>query len=149
MTLISSPRPRLRFMLLALTLAITVFFTFSRLGSGIQQLYMSNNLSGIDKEELHAQVDFWRRFTAILHEHDPTSASPARLSDSNLDIHFAAEDRHRPDLLLMPHNYVEVMREAHNGFVANIKFMRDTDREGLKIPYMPRTRGIVSTAGGS
>jgi alpha 1,2-mannosyltransferase len=152
MTLISSPRPRLRSLILALALAFTVFFTFSRLGSGIQQLYVSNNLlylSGIDKEELHAQVGFWRRFTAVLREHAPASASPIRLSDSNLDINFAAEDRHRPDLLLMPHNYVDVMREAHNGFVANIKFMRDADRKSLKIPYTPGTRGIVSTAGGS
>jgi alpha 1,2-mannosyltransferase len=152
MTLISSPCLRLRSLILALALIFTVFFAFSRLGSGIRQLYVSNNLlylNSIDKEELHAQVNFWRRFTAVLHKYAPTSASPIRLSDSGLDIGFAAEDRHRPDLLLMPHNYVDVMREAHNGFVANIKFMRDADRQSLKIPCTPGTRGIVSAAGGS
>jgi hypothetical protein len=30
----------------------------------------------------------------------PTLASPTRLSDANLDISFAAEERHRPDLAL-------------------------------------------------
>src|ERR1700722_3598228 len=152
MTLISSPCQRLRSLILVPALIFTVFFAFSRLGSGIRQLYVSNNLlylNSIDKEELHAQVNFWRRFTAVLHKYAPTSASPIRLSDSGLDIGFAAEDRHRPDLLLMPHNYVDVMREAHNGFVANIKFMRDADRQSLKIPCTPGTRGIVSAAGGS
>src|SRR4051794_37561952 len=134
MTLISNPRPRLRSLVLALALVSSVFFSFNHMGSGIQQLHMPNNLlylSSIDRKELRAQVDFWRRFTAVLHEHAPTSASPTRFSEANLDISFAAEDRHRPDLLLMPHNYVDVMREAHNGFVANIKIMRDADRKSL------------------
>jgi alpha 1,2-mannosyltransferase len=152
MALISSPRPRLRYLILALALGFAVFFTFSDLGSGIRQLYMPNGLlylSGVGRGELDAQVDFWRRFVPVLHEHAPTSTPPLRFGDSHLDIGFAAEDRPRPDLLIMPHNYVDAMKEAHDGFVANITFQLDADRKSLKIPYTPGTRGIVSTAGGS
>ena len=152
MAILSPPRLRLRSVFLALAMIFTVFFTFSRLGSGIQQLYISNSslyLRGVDSEELTSQVSFWKRFTAVLRAHAPTTASPTRVADSNLDIGFEAEDRLRPDLLFMPHNYVDVMREAHNGFVSDIKFMQHADQESLKLPYKPGTRGIVSTAGGS
>ena len=153
MALISSPRLRLRSLVLTLALVFTVLFTFGRLGSGIQQLYMPQNsllyLRGINSDDLVVQINFWQRFAAVLHAHAPTTASPARLSDSNLDIGFVAQERTRPDLLLMPHNYVDVMREAHGGFVSDIKFLQQTDHESLKLPYKPGTRGIVSTAGGS
>jgi alpha 1,2-mannosyltransferase len=152
MALISTPRPRLRSLVLALVMLFTIFFTFSRLASGVHQLYMPKTslyLKDMNSEDLTGQVDFWRRFVAVLHAHAPTCASPTRLNDANLDIGFNAEERPRPDLLLMPHNYVDVMREAHNGFVSDIKFTQQTERESLKMSYEPGKRGIVSTAGGS
>src|SRR2546423_10727989 len=149
---ISRPRPRLRSLVLALAMVFTIFFTFSRLGLGIRQLYISNKslyLGGVDNEDFAAQVDFWRRFAAVLRAHAPTTVSPSRLSDSNLDIDFVAQERPRPDLLLMPHNYVNVMREAHEGFLSDIKFTNQTEHESLSLPYKPTTIGIVSTARGS
>ena len=130
----------------------TIFFTFSRLGSDIQQLYMTNNglyQKGANNQQLASQVNFWKHFASVLRAHAPTTAPPTRLSDSNLDIGFVAEDRLRPDLLFMPHNYVDVMREAHLGFVSDIEFMQQAEQDRLKLPYTPGTRGIVSTAGGS
>jgi alpha 1,2-mannosyltransferase len=49
----------------------------------------------------------------------------------------------------MPHNYVDVMREAHHGFVSDIRFEHQASHESLNLPYKAGTRGIVSTAGGS
>lgn len=150
--LILAPRPRLRSLVITLVTVFILFFAVKRLGWGIEQVYVSKrhfHLKDVDSDDLTGPVKFWTRFSPILHAHAPSAASPTHPGDSNLDVGFDGKDRPRPDLLLMPHSYVDVMRKAHQGFVSDIQFMHQASEESLNLPYKAGTRGIVSTAGGS
>jgi hypothetical protein len=74
-------------------------------------------LEGINGDDLARQVDFWKRFLAVLHTHAPDSRF-AYAVERRQPRHQLRGRRATPSgsVLFMPHNYVDVMREVHSGF---------------------------------
>jgi alpha 1,2-mannosyltransferase len=92
---------------------------------------------------LEREIEFWRLLQPLLDLNPPGCAPPKRLGEPDRVNFDPANSVTRPELLSMPAKDVDKMRHAHENFVNAIM---------AKIPqgsYMPGTRGLVSTAGGS
>ncbi|CAG7929578.1 unnamed protein product [Penicillium olsonii] len=85
--------------------------------------------------------NFWREFHALLEEYKPGTSpivEDAKAPTQGFNAHSAPP---RPDILDMPQADLIKMKLAHTGFLAAIT-------NPPKPPYKPKTKGIVSTAGG-
>jgi alpha 1,2-mannosyltransferase len=89
------------------------------------------------------RVEFWRSFQSLLASNKPDCPPPKRLGSSGAIGFNPTDGPARPDLLEMPNEDLEKMRNAHSDLVQRL----NTDPP--KMVYTPGTRGIVSTAGGS
>jgi len=96
-----------------------------------------------DSSLLHRQANFWQFFLNDLERYGPKCDPVVHPEDSGLDIFYNESDhRARPDKLEMSNEQLSTVRSAHTNFVRRLK-----ERE-YTLPYNPKTRGIVTTAGG-
>ena len=144
MALVSSRRPRTAFVVVGVLVFFVFILTLGRYRSPSWTSHLPNPPAALDTPFRGAQIRFWQTFNPTLQAYAPQCPSPVRLDVSNspLDSRFGAEDLTRPNLLSMSGEDVNVMRQAHSGFVEQIL------RDGPKLVYKPGSRGIVSTAGG-
>jgi alpha 1,2-mannosyltransferase len=87
--------------------------------------------------------DFWRDFHTLLEEHKPTT--PAIIESFKAPTQgFNAHENDappRPDTLIIPPEDIAKLKQAHTRFLSALT-------NPPKPPYNPKTKGIVSTAGG-
>ncbi|KAJ5180266.1 hypothetical protein N7492_003476 [Penicillium capsulatum] len=86
---------------------------------------------------------FWRNFHKYLELYEP-NAKPVVEGQKAPTEGFKAKDAGpRPEYVSVDTRDLVQMKQAHTGFVATITTVP------LELPYVPGTKGIVSTAGGS
>lgn len=90
-----------------------------------------------------AQIKFWQALQPILAESRPNCNSPKKIKEAKIQP-FRSSDGPlvRPKGLEMPGRDVEKMRKAH------FRFMDAIGKGHLEMPFVPASRGLVSTAGG-
>lgn len=93
--------------------------------------------------DLDGHVQFWRKLQALLTAHEPKCASPVRIQNAPSTRFKPKDPDMRPQLLEMSAADVAKMKQAHSDFVSSIA------SDPPQLNYVPGTRGIVSTAGGS
>jgi len=90
------------------------------------------------------QSAFWRAFYADLIQYAPGCDPVTHTKDTHLDIFYNASDhRPRPDYLTLSGSQLLQLRTTHANFTNRLRSLDYT------LPYVKRTRGIVTTAGGS
>ena len=92
----------------------------------------------------HAHIPSWMRISALLEEHKPACAGPERLENAEAVGYDPRVTYARPELLKMPPQDVQVMKQAHQAFVANIS----AESSAPLLTFTPGSQGIVTTAGG-
>lgn len=145
--MVSLPRGllRRRFLLLALIIAC-IFWSLPHWR--YQTHFRESEFSSTNKQTESSQVSsdhdtFWRQFQLLLVAYKPKCDTPVRLGNAP-SVRFKTQDPdRRPELLDMAMGDVDIMKTAHDGFTNAIK------TNPPKLPYIPKTRGLVSTAGGS
>ncbi|KGO54050.1 Alpha-mannosyltransferase [Penicillium expansum] len=131
---------RARTVLVALTLA--AFLTWAILRQF--KAYIPNLSSPTTAADLTtSHREFWREFHALLENYAPGTDTIIEYEKASTEGFNAHNPPPRPDILYVPEGDVATMKEAHTGFVNAI-----TDSQP-ELPYLPDTKGIVSTAGGS
>ena len=110
-----------------------------------QQAANTNHRNHDNDPIFQAQIEFWKSFSKILDKTKPDVESPKRMGIANAVGFDANKDLQRPDLTAMPEEDVLKMRHAHSKFV---NFLQAVDMK-LQGTYVPKSRGIVSTAGDS
>lgn len=89
------------------------------------------------------QGEFWNLFRQDLDAYAPNVSPFTHPQESHLDISFnSSEHRSRPSLIQLSDEQRGGLRNAHSSFVERIL------HKEYALPYAPRTRGIVTTAGG-
>ncbi|KAJ5778945.1 hypothetical protein N7457_006665 [Penicillium paradoxum] len=133
---------RVRMLLAASIFAILLIWTLSRWHL---KAYIPKFASSSSQDVTHLTAShhrFWREFHTLLETHAPVIApivEDERATTTGFNFH---EVPPRPDVLYIPDEDIAIMKEAHTGFVAAIT------GSPPDLPYIPGTRGIVSTAGG-
>ncbi|KAJ5886531.1 uncharacterized protein N7473_009205 [Penicillium subrubescens] len=92
---------------------------------------------------INEHVDFWREFQPLLLAYEPQCKPPRRLGNAPASGFKPSDPIARPELLKMSAKEVLMMKNAHSDFVKAIS----TDVPQLS--YIPGTKGLVTTAGGS
>ncbi|KAF4511730.1 hypothetical protein G6O67_003502 [Ophiocordyceps sinensis] len=87
-------------------------------------------------------IKFWSQLQPLLMAHEPRCEPPRRLGDAPASGFEASGPAPRPDLLEMSARDLLKMETAHSDFVRAI-IAHPPD-----MPYVPRSRGLVTTAGG-
>ncbi|KAJ5173847.1 Alpha-mannosyltransferase [Penicillium coprophilum] len=129
---------RVRTLLTALGLAI--FLTWAILGF---KVYIPKPISSNATTALTpAHQQFWREFHVLLERYAPNTDPIIEYEKAPTEGFNAHNALPRPDTLYVPEEDINTMKEAHAGFVNAIT---DSPPE---LPYIPDTKGIVSTAGG-
>ncbi|KAE8145863.1 mannosyltransferase putative-domain-containing protein [Aspergillus avenaceus] len=146
------PRPfsRMRIVPVAIVLAIFCLYSFSRWQlPHIEQVQLAPNNFGSFTEEqpevstkLEGHINFWRQFQPLLANHEPKSEAPLRLDDAPSIRFEQASPDFNPQVLDMLEDDVATMKQAHSGFINEIK------EKPPQLHYVPDTKGLVSTAGG-
>lgn len=97
-----------------------------------------------DSPLLSEQRSFWQRFYPKLIDYQPQCKPIAHSGNGDLSIGYDASDheRQRPDNIVLSQHQASKLRIAHEGFVDHLR------HEGYRLPFTPKTRGIVTTAGG-
>jgi alpha 1,2-mannosyltransferase len=114
-------------------------------------LYASEILPGtrpkaIDPATLLArQSTFWRSFYPDLVKFGPNCDALTHPEDTHLNVPYDASDtnRTRPDRLSMSASQVLQLRATHTSLTTQLK------SKDYILPYLQKSRGIVTTAGGS
>lgn len=101
---------------------------------------LSSYLSHRQVKEVTSQ-SFWREFHAVLEKYKPDTASIVEHEKAPTQGFSAHNAPIRPDILVVSEADIKKMKEAHTGFL-------DAITNPPKPPYNPKTKGIVSTAGG-
>ena len=91
----------------------------------------------------HAYAESWKRLSTILERHKPPCQPPGRLGNANITSFSTINHDAVPQYLNMTAEDVASMKQAHAAFLASIT----TEAAGL-LTYKPKSRGIVTTAGG-
>lgn len=92
---------------------------------------------------LEAHGHFWRAFIQDLNRYNPLVPPLDHPEETHLDIPFnATHYQPRPDRLYMTVQQWEALKQSHTSFVEAIH------AKNYSLPYLPTTRGIVTTAGG-
>ncbi|KAL5334799.1 mannosyltransferase putative-domain-containing protein [Aspergillus crustosus] len=138
---------RLRILLLATALVFFCIWSFAR--------YPSHSVAGLpvstfpdvnvqaQELPLDGHINFWGCFQPLLIASAPKSNPPFRLGDAPTIRVEESDPDNRPEMLDMLPDEVEEMKRAHDKFVRNMDLIKPY------LHYVPNTRGIVSTAGGS
>jgi len=144
---------RLRTLLIALVLASIFAWSLSRwrYSAAVEQRWSADDTNApvsqeghaLGRQDLQEHINFWRKFQRLLVEYKP-DCKPVQKLGKAPGIGFKAKDpERRPELIEMSLEDIERMRNAHRDFVDAIK------ADPPKLHYIPGTRGLVSTAGGS
>ncbi|KAJ5083276.1 hypothetical protein N7456_012703 [Penicillium angulare] len=136
---------RLRF-LIALGLgAITLWYLAGDIGLYSPRMSSHGYLPAarVDPHNTTEHIDFWREFHSLLLASEPKCKPPRRTGHAPATGFNPSEAGPRPDLLKMPTRDVWRMKRAHEKFVENIQ------QSPPSLSYLPGTRGLVTTAGGS
>lgn len=103
--------------------------------------------AAVQAQDRHAQapdpVEFWRQLQPLIHDHEPRCGPLQRLGSAEAKGFEPAEPMVRPDLVTMTAQDLLRMKQAHAGFVDAL------DAHAPPMPYMPKTRGVVTTADGA
>lgn len=91
-----------------------------------------------------AQIKFWQTFEPLLAANKPNCDPPTR-NESAQDRRFPLSDGEleRQDVVKMPEEALEIMKKTHADFLKAIQ------NQSLQMAFTPKSRGIVTTAGGS
>lgn len=131
---------RVRTLLAALTLA--TFLTWAIFGQF--KVYIPNISSrAITTDLTPSHRQFWREFHALLAKYAPDTDPIVEYEKASTEGFNAHNPPPRPDILDVPDEDIITIKEAHAGFV---NVITDSPPE---LPYLPGTKGIVSTAGGT
>ncbi|KAJ5092345.1 hypothetical protein NUU61_007215 [Penicillium alfredii] len=136
---------RLRTLLVAFAVASFLTWNISRRPHSYTplELYGANITIKPTQDLTFDHQKFWRKFHTLLERHSP-GTSPVIEKEKAPTEGFKDKDAPpRPNYLTIPAEDVAKMKEAHTGFVDAIT------RSPLRIPYVPGTKGVVSTAGGA
>lgn len=146
------PRPFSRVRTLLLAAALAAFLTYSFLrwqrisyaeqAQSAAKEAASSNAQAVVLTRPEGHIGFWRQFQPLLATYQPKCEPPLRL-DNAPSIRFEqASPDFRPEVLDMLDDHVDAMKQAHTGFIEDIK------AKPPMLHYVPNTRGLVSTAGG-
>lgn len=91
-----------------------------------------------------AHQSFWRSFHSLLEKHGPDTNPLVEDVKAPTEGFNAKEDRPRPEYVLVAREDIDTMRDAHSAFLDALQSSLT-----LHLQYIPGTKGIVSTAGGS
>ncbi|CAG8896481.1 unnamed protein product [Penicillium egyptiacum] len=136
------PRFFLRVRTLLAALILAIFLTWTTLRHF--KAYIPNLSSPqpiTDLTPSHHQ--FWRKFHALLEKYAPGTEPIIEYEKASTEGFNTHNPPPRPDTLYVPEEDIPIMKEAHAGFVNAIA------NSPTELPYLPATKGIVSTAGGS
>lgn len=98
---------------------------------------------------LSRQGTFWRSLYSDLTTHAPICDPLIHPEDTHLEIFYnATREQPRPDKVTMTGHQLHALRASHESFVEKIK-TKASQNPPYHLPYIKRTRGIVTTAGGS
>ncbi|CAI7567636.1 unnamed protein product [Penicillium pancosmium] len=138
---------RVRSLLAAILLASFLVWSFSRYTSA-PTLDFGRTVPNLTT----AQQSFWRSLHTLLEQHGPDT-NPLVEDVKAPTEGFNADDdtKPRPDYVLVAREDVDTMREAHSNFLNALKSKPESSAKSsnLHLQYIPGTKGIVSTAGGS
>ncbi|CAI7582728.1 unnamed protein product [Penicillium palitans] len=129
---------RVRTLLAALTLAAFLLWAILAQFKGYIP-NLSSQATTSDVTPSHRK--FWREFHALLEKYAPDTDPIVEYEKASTEGFNAHSPPPRPDVLDVPEEDVITIKEAHAEFVNTI-----TDSLP-KLPYLPGTKGIVSTAG--
>ncbi|KAK2744913.1 hypothetical protein FQN55_006475 [Onygenales sp. PD_40] len=90
------------------------------------------------------QIDFWKALLPILQAHAPGCPSPKQDEKTGAIPFDAADPPRRPALVSMPDADLLKMQQAHANVLEELKSSAE-----LQPVVVPKSRGVVSTAGGS
>ncbi|KAJ5657240.1 uncharacterized protein N7484_000889 [Penicillium longicatenatum] len=128
---------------LALCLAATsIWYLTAGATAPNYRAYLTDQLTGAHSRNTTEHIEFWRQFQSLLETHKPTCNSPKRLGNAEATGFKSSGAGPRPDLLKMTTRDVRAMKKAHGDFVEAIELGPPA------LPYIPGTRGLVTTAGG-
>ncbi|OGE48415.1 hypothetical protein PENARI_c029G03230 [Penicillium arizonense] len=139
-------RLRVRTLLPAFTLAILLTWTLSRWRTAYVPSNYSTSAHSFgpisDLTALHQR--FWREFHTLLENNAPNTTASVTEEEKAQAVGFRYKDAPpRPNYLHVPENDVATMKHAHTRFVGAIS------HSPPQLSYIPGTKGVVSTAGGS
>jgi alpha 1,2-mannosyltransferase len=86
---------------------------------------------------------FWREFHGLLEKYAPDTEPIMEYDKASTEGFNADNAPPRPDTLYIAEEDITTIKEAHTGFVNTIA------NSPPDLPYLPGTKGIVSTAGGT
>lgn len=135
---------RTRTLLFALLIASLLGWNFSRWRSDTASSFQYNTgrpAQPLDLTDGHQR--FWREFHGYLEQYGPGSNHIVEVKKAPTEGFDAKILKPRPKYVLVPTEDVAKMKKAHAGFVEAVT------ASPLQLQYLPGTRGIVSTAGGS
>ncbi|KAL4941442.1 hypothetical protein BDV06DRAFT_236050 [Aspergillus oleicola] len=142
------PRPlaRVRILLLAIFMTLFCIWSLSRAPSSSSSLSGASfaNLNGqVQAQAMEGHIRLWNQLQPILISSMPRCDPPLRLGNAPSVRVEESDPDNRPEMLDMLPEEVEAMKNAHTKFLDAIKMMAP------RLSYIPNTRGIISTAGGS
>lgn len=133
---------RVRTLLTALVIASCLTWAFSRWCADIDS--PSDGAGRPAPLDLTAgHQDFWSTFHGYLVKYAPITEPIIEFTIAPTERFKAKDALPRPDYLFVEQDDVETMKEAHTGFVGAVT------SEPPQLQYVPGTKGVVSTAGGS
>lgn len=103
--------------------------------------YRASGARSVDLTDRHQK--FWRAFHGYLEKYGPATNGVVEDEKAPTERFDAKDPKPRPEYVIVPTEDTETMKDAHAGFVEAITTLPP------QLPYVPGTKGVVSTAGGS
>lgn len=93
---------------------------------------------------LERRQEFWRLLHSHIVENEPRCSPVAHSEIGDLSIHYdeSGISPNRPDRLNISATQLHELRSQHRAFASTLR------REQFTLPFVAKTRGIVTTAGG-
>ncbi|KAL4877716.1 mannosyltransferase putative-domain-containing protein [Aspergillus karnatakaensis] len=141
------PRSLARVRILLLATALTVFCVWSFKRYPGHLTVTQGGFQNVDEQAqeltLDGHITLWSRLQPVLIASAPKCGPPFRLGNAPTIRVEESDPDNRPEMLDMLPGEVEEMKRAHG------RFLKGMDMMAADLHYVPNTRGIVSTAGGS
>ncbi|KAL6231560.1 hypothetical protein BDW75DRAFT_219870 [Aspergillus navahoensis] len=140
------PLTRARILLLAVALTLLSVWSYSRypkFSSGLPRTHFANTDGQVPKQALAGHIQVWSQLQPVLLTSMPKCNPPIRLGNAPSIRVEESDPDNRPEMLDMLPEEVEEMKNAHT------KFLDALNMNAIRLHYVPNTRGIISTAGGS
>lgn len=140
---------RARTLLTALIIASFLTWTFSRWRDSTDIDLPSEYTDGagrpasVNIDLTAGHQDFWKAFHGYLMRYAPGADPIIEYTKAPTEGFNAKDPKTRPEYLVVAEDDVEAMKEAHMGFVSAVT------SSPPQLQYIPGTKGLVSTAGGS